>query len=81
MEPKGSLPCSQKPITGQYPEIIKSNPRPISLKFLLILSSQVRLEHARSVFNFEFFMDTYLQMLSSPAHLPVTASHHTYTHH
>jgi hypothetical protein len=33
MEPEGSIPCSQKPSTGPYPEPYQSTPsHPISLK-------------------------------------------------
>jgi hypothetical protein len=28
MEPQGSLPCSQKPATGPYPEADETNPHP-----------------------------------------------------
>jgi hypothetical protein len=46
MEPEGSLPCSQQPATGPYPESDKSNlhpPKPISMKYILILSSHLYL--------------------------------------
>jgi hypothetical protein len=44
MEHEGSLPCSQEPTTGLHPEPDESNPsHPISLRFVLILSSQLRL--------------------------------------
>jgi len=41
MEPKGSLPCSQQPTTGPYPEpkCIQSTPhRPVSLRSIRISS-------------------------------------------
>jgi hypothetical protein len=29
MEPEGSLPCSQEPATGTYPELNESNTQPV----------------------------------------------------
>jgi len=41
MEPKISLPCSKQPITGLCAEPDESNPYPISVKWILILSSDI----------------------------------------
>jgi hypothetical protein len=45
MEPEGSLPCSQQPSTGLYPEPDQSNPSipPYLSKVHLILSTHLRL--------------------------------------
>ena len=44
-EPEGSLPCSQQLTSGSYTDPDESSPRPITvfLRYLLILSSHVRL--------------------------------------
>jgi hypothetical protein len=38
MEPAGSLPCSQGPSTGPYPETYKSSPHPYKISLDVILS-------------------------------------------
>jgi hypothetical protein len=43
METDGSLPCSQEPFTGPYPEPDRSIPsHPISLRYILIFSTHLR---------------------------------------
>jgi hypothetical protein len=51
METEGSLACSQEPSTGPYPEPDHSiPPHPISLRSILILSSDLRLHHPSGLF-------------------------------
>jgi hypothetical protein len=52
MEPEGSLPCSQEPSTGPYPDRDQSSPyHPIiSLRTILILSSHLRLRLPNDLF-------------------------------
>jgi hypothetical protein len=42
MEPEGLLPYSQEPASGLYLELVEYCPRPISLRYILILSSHLR---------------------------------------
>jgi hypothetical protein len=82
MEPEVSLPCSQEPSTGSYPE-----PDEFSLHcgilFILIMSSHQRLHLRRGLFpfrvfdiNFKAFLISLACYVSQPSHLPrpVTAS-------
>jgi hypothetical protein len=41
MEHKGSLLCSEQPVTERYPEPDESNTHPISSRSILILANQV----------------------------------------
>jgi hypothetical protein len=43
MENKGSLPCSQDPNAGAYPEPNESRPHPVSFRSILVLSSYLPL--------------------------------------
>jgi hypothetical protein len=42
MEPEGSLPCSQQPDTGPYPEPDASSPQPLNLFSRLVKGAVVR---------------------------------------
>jgi hypothetical protein len=53
MQPEGSLPCSQQPSTGPYPEPDQSSPyrpKPISLISLKILLPHLRLDFLSGLF-------------------------------
>jgi hypothetical protein len=76
MKPEDSLPCSQGPSTGPYPEPDQSNPyHPISLRSILILFTHLRLGLPSGLFPFGFRTNNlYTFIFSSiratcPAHL------------
>jgi hypothetical protein len=51
MEPEGSIPCSQEPSTGPYPEPYQSTPsHPIFLRSILILFTHLRLSIPSGLF-------------------------------
>jgi len=62
MELKISLPCSKQPITGLYAEPDESNPYLISVKWILILSSDIR-SALQTVYLFPSDFPTKLYML------------------
>jgi hypothetical protein len=71
MELGVSLPCSQEPAAGVYPELDESNanPRPISLRSILILSSRVRLGLSSGLFPQVFAPKSCLHSPSLPCML------------
>jgi hypothetical protein len=57
MEPRGSLLCSQEPLSGPYPEPGQSSPYHLILlllRFVLILSSHICLGLYRRLFPSDF---------------------------
>jgi hypothetical protein len=68
-EPEGSSPHSQQLATGPCPEPVESNPhhpKPISLKYILIPSSHLRLGLPSGLFPSGFPTKTLYTFLSSP---------------
>jgi hypothetical protein len=75
IEPEGSMPCSQEPSTGPYPEPYQSNPlHPISLRSILILSSHLRLGLHSGLFPSGFLTNILYAFLFSP--ISATCSAH-----
>jgi hypothetical protein len=68
MESEGSLPCSQKHANGPYPKPDEFSPHilppPISLTFILIWSSHLRLDLPNDLFNSNFRQKFCMHFLS-----------------
>jgi hypothetical protein len=71
MEPESSLPCSQEPSTGSYPEPHQSIPsHSISLRSILILSTQIHLGLPSGLFPLAFSPISYMHSSHTRARCP-----------
>jgi hypothetical protein len=76
MEPEGSLPCSQEPSTGPYPEAGRSSP--YHLITILILSIQLRLGLTTGLFPSGFLTNFLYAFPFSPFALHARLDHSNY---
>jgi len=60
MEPEGSSPSSQQLVTGAFPEPFETSPYPISLLFILLLSSYIWLGFQSGPFPSGFPIKTFV---------------------
>jgi hypothetical protein len=76
MESKGSLPYSQDPTTGLYPEPDEVTPHTYTLflRSILILSSHVRLGLLKGLFLLSILTKMLHAFLTSPVHIPLQFS-------
>jgi hypothetical protein len=80
MEPEGSLPCSQEPSTGSYPEPDQPNPYhliPSLLRSILIVSTHLRFGFPSGLLPYGFATNILYAFLFSPFVLnvlPITSS-------
>jgi hypothetical protein len=69
MEREVSLPCSLEPSIGPYPEPDQSMPpHPISVRYILILSTHLRLGLPSGLFPSGFLTNILYAFLFSPVH-------------
>jgi len=73
MEHDGSLPYSQEPVTGTYPEpdAFQSTPsHPISLRYILILPYNLWIDHLGGLFLFPSIFMTKIPSFPCMLHVP-----------
>jgi hypothetical protein len=71
MEPEGSLPCLEEPVTGPYPELGECNPHPPTLPYILMFNFNIILPSTSTSSEWSFLFKVFKENFVFISHIPV----------